>query len=506
MLIKGNRITLKSVDKNSLDFVCGIEADQKLRRYNEVETDKLKISKKFTGRMSDDSAHDFVVCLNEMPIGLVYIWSYIDERSSWEIGYVMLPVHQGQGFCTEALKLLLKFAFDELKAHKVVAMCNEHNTSSYMLIERVGMIREGIFREELRWNQRWVNQFFYWQPPKTQVEPIFAVEKAWIYGFLRRENRVKLGFRRLPIVSLKANIKIVYVNRRKVRFYNKFNCKKEELAMIELPEANVLAHQMKETLVGKTIQNAVANNSPHGFAFYWDDPIHYGAMLNGRKITGTAVYGGLPEIFAEEMSISFCDGVNVRYFAADGKLPLKHQLLLEFDDGSAICCTIQMYGGMLAFPTGKRDDFYYKVAIEKPSPLSDEFDAAYFESLFSEDAKPTMSVKAFLATKQRIPGLGNGVLQDILFHARIHPKRKLKTLGDSDREAIFQSVKSTLKAMTEGGGRDTEKDLFGHQGGYQSILSKNTLREPCYGCGGALTRQAFLGGNIYFCGTCQPLN
>lgn|GEM_PF-2077218 len=30
--------------------------------------------------------------------------------------------------------------------------------------------------------------------------------------------------------------------------------------------------------------------------------------------------------------------------------------------------------------------------------------------------------KAFLATEQRIPGLGNGVLQDILWTARIHPK------------------------------------------------------------------------------------
>ena len=34
---------------------------------------------------------------------------------------------------------------------------------------------------------------------ETQVEPIHAVEKAWIYGFLHRENRVKAGFRMLPI-------------------------------------------------------------------------------------------------------------------------------------------------------------------------------------------------------------------------------------------------------------------------------------------------------------------
>jgi len=275
--------------------------------------------------------------------------------------------------------------------------------------------------------------------------------------------------------------------------------------MLEIPESYVLAHQMKETLVGKTIEKAVANSHPHGFAWYWENPADYGAMLNGKKITNTASYGGRPEIWAEDMRISFGDGVNARYYAPKAKRPSKHQLLVEFDDESALCCTVQMLGGIWAFPDGLNDDMYYAVAKEKPSPLSDEFDEAYFDSLFAEDAKPTMSAKAFLATKQRIPGLGNGALQDILFNARIHPKRKLESIGDSEKEAIFTSIKTTLAAMRDSGGRDTEKDLFNNQGGYKTILSKNTLHAPCYACGGMLVRKSFLGGNIYFCGTCQPL-
>jgi len=97
------------------------------------------------------------------------------------------------------------------------------------------------------------------------------------------------------------------------------------------------------------------------------------------------------------------------------------------------------------------------------------------------------------------------VLQDILFNARIHPKRKLEELGDEQEESLFRSVKTTLKDMRDRGGRDTEKDLFNHSGGYRTILSKNTLPHPCLVCGSGLVRQAFLGGNIYFCPTCQPL-
>jgi formamidopyrimidine-DNA glycosylase len=61
-------------------------------------------------------------------------------------------------------------------------------------------------------------------------------------------------------------------------------------------------------------------------------------------------------------------------------------------------------------------------------------------------------VKAVLATQQRIPGLGNGVLQDILYNAKRHPKRKLNTLDQEKRKNLFASIKSTLKEMIKQGG------------------------------------------------------
>jgi formamidopyrimidine-DNA glycosylase len=163
-----------------------------------------------------------------------------------------------------------------------------------------------------------------------------------------------------------------------------------------------------------------------------------------------------------------------------------------------------MYGGIFAFEEGSKDDFYYNVAKEKPSPYTDAFDEKYFVSL-RQWVKQTLSVKAFLATEQRIPGFGNGVLHDTIWNARLHPKRKLETLTDKDMENLYNSIKSTLTEMRDGGGRDTEKDLFGKPGGYQTILSSKTLAYPCRVCGDGLKREAYLGGNIYFCLTCQPL-
>ena len=159
---------------------------------------------------------------------------------------------------------------------------------------------------------------------------------------------------------------------------------------------------------------------------------------------------------------------------------------------------------MLCAPIANADEMGDFTKSHLPDLLTNAFDEAYFDTLWNE-AKPSLSAKAFLATEQRIPGLGNGVVQDILFNSGIHPKRKLETMNDENRKRMFNSVKSTLKEMVDCGGRDTEKDLFNQKGGYMTILSKNTLMHPCRKCGGGLIRQAFLGGNIYFCPVCQPL-
>ena len=77
------------------------------------------------------------------------------------------------------------------------------------------------------------------------------------------------------------------------------------------------------------------------------------------------------------------------------------------------------------------------VAKSKPSPLSKEFDEAYFEELSLANELQKLSVKAFLATEQRIPGLGNGVLQDILWKAKLHPKRKMNTLSGEEKAVMY---------------------------------------------------------------------
>lgn len=273
--------------------------------------------------------------------------------------------------------------------------------------------------------------------------------------------------------------------------------------MVELPEAVALVEQINNTLIGKKVMNATANHTPHLFAWYTGNPTDYHDLLTEKTIQGASTVGDHIEIMAGDMILHL--STPLRYHAEGEKLPMKHQLLLEFEDLTAVSATIQMWGSIFCFRDGDDGgipDYY--ASKKRPTPLSDSFDRAFFNSLFDEKTAK-LSAKAFLATEQRIPGLGNGVLQDILWTAKIHPKRKMDSLSLEEISNMYHAIKSVLKQMTVKGGRDTERDLFGHPGGYKTVLSKNTVDIPCPACGTFIKKEAYMGGSIYYCEGCQQL-
>lgn len=272
--------------------------------------------------------------------------------------------------------------------------------------------------------------------------------------------------------------------------------------MLEIPESRTISLQAGDTLTGKRITKVVNATSPHKFAWFCGDPAGYAGILTGRKVVSASGHGMFVDIHCEDNAcLTVGDGTNLRYYLSFEQCPEKHQLLIAFDDDSCVACTVAMYGGIWVY-RGAFDSPYYQRSLSSISPLDDAFDELYFDNLIKSVAKD-VSLKALLATEQRIPGLGNGVLQDILFNANMHPKRKKSTLSDFELGELFHSLKVTLQSMTDKGGRDTEKDLFGHSGAYKTILSKNTVEQPCPNCSSPIVKEAYMGGAVYFCPVCQ---
>lgn len=169
MELSGKRLLLSKILIDDLDFICRIECDQNLWYFEEyVELNKEVVREEYIQKIENKeqpTSYDFIVTIHtdktKTSIGLAQIWNNSEFRKSWEIGFAILPEYRGKGYGSEATQLLLQFAFEKLDAHKVVGMCNSNNISSASLMNRIGMSREAIFKEELFWQNKWVDQYYF---------------------------------------------------------------------------------------------------------------------------------------------------------------------------------------------------------------------------------------------------------------------------------------------------------------------------------------------------------
>ncbi|MCX8506591.1 MAG: GNAT family protein [Alphaproteobacteria bacterium] len=74
---------------------------------------------------------------------------------SGTIGYWIGKPYSNRGYMTEALRLVIRFAFEELGLHRLDAACLPNNTASLALLRRVGFTEEGYARQYLKIGGAW---------------------------------------------------------------------------------------------------------------------------------------------------------------------------------------------------------------------------------------------------------------------------------------------------------------------------------------------------------------
>lgn len=79
-----------------------------------------------------------------------------------ELGWVFERDHTGHGYATEAVARLIDHCFNDLGVRRVTATCFADNTTSWRLMERVGMRREAHHRcDALHRSGTWHDTFIY---------------------------------------------------------------------------------------------------------------------------------------------------------------------------------------------------------------------------------------------------------------------------------------------------------------------------------------------------------
>ncbi|MFA9466895.1 MAG: GNAT family N-acetyltransferase [Velocimicrobium sp.] len=121
-------------------------------------------------RVDDDKF--LAVCLKSgKKIGNLYFSK--EDFNSCEIGYVFNDKYWNNGYASESLVALIKYAFLTLNTRRIIAKCDPKNSPSRKLLERVGMRREGTFLQ---------NVFFF---TDEDGKPIW--KDTYEYGILKTE-------------------------------------------------------------------------------------------------------------------------------------------------------------------------------------------------------------------------------------------------------------------------------------------------------------------------------
>ena len=105
-------------------------------------------------------AYDFAVRRPEAParhIGNVSVWHLSRPSRSGEIGYWIRTDETGRGIATEVSRAALRIGFQELGMHRVVLRIALGNLPSERVADKLGFVREGVLREEIKVGDRWLD-------------------------------------------------------------------------------------------------------------------------------------------------------------------------------------------------------------------------------------------------------------------------------------------------------------------------------------------------------------
>ncbi|AQU81208.1 MULTISPECIES: GNAT family N-acetyltransferase [unclassified Halomonas] len=94
-------------------------------------------------------------------VGHVEFYAWFGDHT-YEIGWVVNPKYQKQGIAYEAASSVLTHGFDKLALHRIVATAQPENPASYLLMDKLGMVREGHFRRCIPKGEGvWWDEYFY---------------------------------------------------------------------------------------------------------------------------------------------------------------------------------------------------------------------------------------------------------------------------------------------------------------------------------------------------------
>lgn len=271
---------------------------------------------------------------------------------------------------------------------------------------------------------------------------------------------------------------------------------------MELPELTVLSRQMSKEIVGKRISEVeVANPKCLNMPFK-----EFKRTVSGKTIKSVESRGKWLFIELDPDNVLLFNpgmGVDIIHFKPEDKLPEKYQIKISLDDRTGFTIRVWWFCYLHLMRANRLSEHKLTSKLGM-TPLERKFTQDYFKGLLN---KRRGNIKSFLLDQKNLAGIGNVYIQDILFNAKLHPKRIILSLTDTEIEALYKSIKSVLNQSIELGGLAYERDFYGNKGGYGKKQYKIAYKpgEPCPVCRTTIQKIKTGSTGSFICPKCQPL-
>ncbi|WP_430615380.1 GNAT family N-acetyltransferase [Flavobacterium sp. JP2137] len=158
MTLKGNLVYLRALEPEDLEFIYQLENQENLWEVSNTQTPYSR----FLIHQYLENAHQdiyeskqlrMVICSNSSaaPLGLIDLFDFDPKNQRAGIGIVINnPENRLQGVGSEALELLINYAFYHLQLHQLYANISTDNLPSERLFTKFGFSCVGIKKE---WNR-----------------------------------------------------------------------------------------------------------------------------------------------------------------------------------------------------------------------------------------------------------------------------------------------------------------------------------------------------------------
>jgi len=155
-VLNGERIVMRKITKTDAQDMYDYACDPEVTRYLLWQPhESLSYTKRYLDEvMRQYKAHNFfdfaIVCKEDgRMIGTCGFTRLDPVNHSAEIGYVLSPAYWGRGIASEAVEIILRFAFCNLGVHRVEARYMPGNAASRRVMEKKGMVFEGVERDAI---------------------------------------------------------------------------------------------------------------------------------------------------------------------------------------------------------------------------------------------------------------------------------------------------------------------------------------------------------------------